>query len=108
MPSLEYAFNTGTMALHLADLMGLNPIYLIGADFALTDGMFHVGERARWEDHRNALAAPDLNGELVLTREDQFIAARKMETWAFILKQYGVKVVNLTGAGLLHRFMERE
>lgn len=105
LPELEYSFNTGTMALHLADILGCNPIVFVGCDQALTGGEFHPGEKAAESSH-NVIACPDIHGNWTLARIDQFIAARKMEAWAFILKQYGVRVVNLTGAGIVKRFVE--
>lgn len=105
LDELEYSFNTGTMGLHLADLLGCLRINLIGADFALTDRMFHKGELAEYKDHLEVIAVPDVDGGITVARMDQFIAARKMETWAYILKQYGVEVRNLTGRGGLKRWM---
>ncbi|MDI6808974.1 MAG: hypothetical protein QME66_08345 [Candidatus Eisenbacteria bacterium] len=107
LPALEYSYNTGTMSLHLADFLGASEIHLIGADFALPGGKFHTDEVAYFKDHRNAMCCEDIEGKLIMCREDQFCAARKMETWAYILSTYGVKVVNRTGAGQLKRFMEQ-
>lgn len=107
LPDLEYSFNSGTLALHLADLMGCNPIVFVGCDQALTGGEFHPGEKASEGAHQ-VLCVPDMHGNWTMARLDQFIAAKKIETWAFILKQYGVKVVNLTGAGIVHRFVEQD
>lgn len=108
LPALEYSYNTGTMSLHLADLLGASEIHLIGADFALPGGMFHSDEVAMFRDHRNAICCEDIEGRLLMCREDQFCAARKMETWAYVLSKYGVKVVNRTGAGQLRRFIQQE
>lgn len=107
LPDLEYSYNTGTIALHLADLLGAREINILGCDLSLPNGQFHVGEEALLKDHRHSLVTQDMKGRVVISRYDQFIAARKMEAWAWILKtKYGVTVRNLTGAGILQRHME--
>lgn len=107
LPDLEYSYNTGTIALHLADLLGAGGINILGCDLSLSNGQFHIGEDALLKDHRNSIVTQDLHGKVTISRYDQFIAARKMEAWAWILKtKYGVTVRNLTGAGILQRHME--
>ncbi len=107
LPELEYSFNSGSMVLHLADIMGCTTIVLVGCDQALTGGEFHPGQKAPTQYHDDVLVCPDIHGNLTMARFDQFVAARKIETWAWMLREkYGVKVVNLTGAGILKRFVE--
>lgn len=108
LPELEYCFNSGTIALHLADWMGCKTIRLIGMDMAFTAGEFHPGEVARAGAHSASMVTEDIHGNLVMCRVDQFIAARKVETWAWLLAKRGVRVINSTGGGIVKRFVEHE
>ncbi|MBI2059646.1 MAG: hypothetical protein HYT87_07745 [Nitrospirae bacterium] len=108
LPELEYAFNTGSMTLHLGDLLGCHEIVLIGADMALTGGMFYVNQRAKVQPKTTYIVLADINGNLTVASNEMMVVCKKLETWAWLLKKYGVTCVNLTNEGIINRWFERK
>lgn len=108
LPELEYAFNTGSMVLHLGDYLGCREIVLVGADMALTGGLFYPNQRARVLPKTTYMVLSDVNGNLTVTSNDMLVVCKKVETWAWLLKKYGVTCVNLTGEGIIGRWFERK
>lgn len=108
IPALEYAYNSGTVMLSLAFWMGFTTIRMVGMEMAYTAGEFHPGEAAPVRYHPRAMAAEDIRGNWTLTTEENFVAATKIETWAWLAKKHGVRVVNASGAGIIRRFVEIE
>lgn len=108
LPELEYAFNTGSMTLHLGDYLGCDEIVLVGADMALTGNMFYPDQRARVQPKTTYLVMRDINSLLTVTSTEMMVVCKKLETWAWLLRKYGVTCVNLTGEGIIDRWFERE
>ena len=126
LPGLEVCYFSGTHTLNLADYLGCSRIEIVGGDFAFTGDEFHPGDK-RPESIKGSPyfytkgieyfgeragkpideAVSDTPTEkLTLTDTHFYVAASKMETWAWLLRRYGVPCVNLTGAGLLNRWFQ--
>lgn len=107
LPELEFILSGGTMMPHLADLLGCTQIVLVGADHAIAGTELYPGVRHQASPNNYYLTCLDRNGRTVWTTWEMWMAARKLEAWAYAMARYGLRFVNLTGGGIVDRWWEK-
>lgn len=92
------SFSSLSIALHMAQHLGFNPIVLVGVDLANTDGNVHPGEKALAEDD---LEAKGIDDKPYKTNIGWVQVASSIRAMVYFMDKAGVVVANCTGAGIL-------